>query len=160
MPSNLLLGVADLIEDEVVDAVAATAAVSVPIANIGPSSTNLAPLSTTDVQKVTDYFGGLEVVPYRFGAMADQFRIEQQGLGSEVSLVRWQYTSTDTDHKGVFDFTVVNEGLSGETYALIEAEDSVKGSGPVQSFSAASAPNSDVWSVGLSGLIYHSYCVH
>ncbi|MBN2067490.1 MAG: carboxypeptidase regulatory-like domain-containing protein, partial [Candidatus Diapherotrites archaeon] len=78
---------------------------------------------------VSGYFQGQAVQPYAVGSRADKIKLEVRGNGTKISQVKWHYTNTDPNHNGVIDFDVINNSLSGETYALIEVEDSVEGSG-------------------------------
>ncbi len=73
---------------------------------------------------VPSYFQGNPTVPYKVGMNASKIRLESsQPATTNVSAARWQYISTDADHDGIIDFTMQNRGLMGETYALIEVED-------------------------------------
>ncbi len=80
---------------------------------------------------LSGYFSGQFVVPYHFGGMANEIRLSLSGATANLSQIKWQYTSTDPDHEGKIDFDVINNGLAGETYALIQVEDSIEGSGIV-----------------------------
>jgi len=72
---------------------------------------------------VKDYFRGASLTPYNIGHIANKIALEVDGSKTKLSAARFKYTSTDKDHKGLIDFSVSNNTLMGETYALIEAED-------------------------------------
>ncbi len=86
--------------------------------------------------RVGDYFGGKAVQPYAVGSMADKIKLEVDGDNTKITQIKWHYTNTDPNHAdpsnpsvGIIDFDVINNSLVGETYALVEVEDSVIGSG-------------------------------
>jgi hypothetical protein len=75
---------------------------------------------------VPGYFRGVPLTSYNVGMIANKLGLRiEQNVGTEISGLRWQYTSTDKSHSGIIDFKVRNHTLMGETYALVEVEDSV-----------------------------------
>jgi len=75
---------------------------------------------------VPGYFQGTPIVPYKAGVIADKLALETSSVPTTLlSAARWRYISTDADHEGLIDFTIQNKGLMGDTYALIEVEDTI-----------------------------------
>jgi len=73
---------------------------------------------------VPDYFGGVPLTSYNVGMISNKIGLmAEQTTGTEISGLRWQYISTDKSHDGLIDFKVRNNTLMGETYAMIEVED-------------------------------------
>ncbi len=82
------------------------------------------------------YMAGQTVQPYAALTRADKIKLEVEGEGTKLSQIKWQYLNADPNHAdpnnpsvGKIDFTLENNNLVGETYALIEVEDTVLGSG-------------------------------
>ena len=100
----------------------------------GSSSEN-----TCLVEGPEPYFGGKKVQPYKAGLIANRIRMSIQrfdaGGGSDTILkgIKWKYVNNDQDHQGKIDFKVINNGVLGDSYALLEVEDSVLGTGLVSS---------------------------
>jgi RNase P/RNase MRP subunit p29 len=85
---------------------------------------------------VNGYFSGRIVQPYAVGSRADKIKLEVDGNNTKITQIKWHYTNTDPNHAdpsnpsvGIIDFDVINNSLVGETYALVEVEDTVFGSG-------------------------------
>ncbi len=63
--------------------------------------------------------------PYFAAKNADQFILEVEGDNTLVRQINWEYWNYDIDHEGVISFDLVNQSVSGETYALLKATDTV-----------------------------------
>jgi len=73
---------------------------------------------------VDRYRSGAVSIPYAIGHIANTIAVESEG-GSKISAAKWSYISTDKDHEGLIEFSIRNNTLMGEEYALIEVEDSI-----------------------------------
>ncbi len=85
------------------------------------------PDSTLAGCAVDGYRSSAVSMPYSIGHIANTIALESKGdpeLLTKVTSAKWSYISTDKDHKGWIDFTIRNNILMGEEYALIEVEDS------------------------------------
>ena len=98
--------------------------------NIGSFGADLGPCSAPG------YFGGQSVVPYRAGVVANRVKIEAVGETTTGTGIKYRYINKDPNHQGRIDFDLTNNGLLGDTYALLEVEDSVTGSGVVSGATA------------------------
>jgi len=75
--------------------------------------------------RVPGYFGGGLITPYKVGNVANKIALESENLRTKLSAARWRYISTDKPHGGLIDFRIRNNTLMGETFALLEVEDTV-----------------------------------
>ncbi|MDP6770006.1 MAG: hypothetical protein QF704_04835, partial [Anaerolineales bacterium] len=65
--------------------------------------------------------------PYYAAKNADKFILEVEGSNTLVKQITWEYWNYDIDHQGIIDFDLVNQSVSGETYALLKVNDTVTG---------------------------------
>jgi len=75
------------------------------------------------------HFGGQPITPYKVGFEAANKIILEidpppgKPITTEITGMKWLYTSTDKSHDGKMDFEIVNNSLAGESFAMIEVED-------------------------------------
>ncbi len=82
--------------------------------------------STFGTCSVDNYYRGANLTPYIVGDVINKVALEipeSRTPTTNLSAIRWHYTRTDQSHDGKVDFKVRNNNLMGESYALIEVED-------------------------------------
>ena len=106
---------------------------------------------------VSGYMQGDSVIPYKVGAIANKIALEivpgSDGNNTWVGGARWSYISTDKSHEGNIEFTIRNNTLTGESFALIEVEDTtgvqfVPGAGTEETGGAVTVD----WTLSKSGM--------